>query len=90
MRTSAAKAVLFALTASVLAGCVSPEQIASYSEQQPGFQQVSSGTSLRSRNKETVWIQNADQAKAVYVPEGGALTIRSQGQTNFVAPANTK
>lgn len=45
---------------------------------------------LKSKLVESVGESNADQAKAVYVPEGGALTIRSQRQTNFVAPANPK
>ncbi|WP_425504187.1 TolC family protein [Roseibium litorale] len=65
MRLLEVKPILVAVSASLLAGCVSPEQIASYSGPQPGFEAVSSGTSSRSGNKETVWIQNADQAKAV-------------------------
>ncbi|MFB9174897.1 TolC family protein [Roseibium salinum] len=50
-------------TAVLLAGCVSQEQIAAYSDQYPGFQTVASGTAAASGQKETVWIQNAEQAR---------------------------
>ncbi len=65
MRRSLARFLLLGASAGLLAGCVSPEQVASYSGQKPGFQAVSSGTSLRTGNKETVWIENADQSRVV-------------------------
>ncbi len=65
MRRIPGKPLLCIASAALLAGCVSAEQVATYSEQKPGFRAVSAGASSRTGNKETVWIENADHSRAV-------------------------
>ncbi|WP_346906312.1 TolC family protein [uncultured Roseibium sp.] len=65
MRKAPVKPLVWVATAALLAGCVSAEQVATYSEAKPGFRAVSAGTSAGTGNKETVWIENAAQSKAV-------------------------
>ena len=48
----------------VLAGCVSDQDLAGYSATVAGFGVVSSAVSVSTKGKDTVWIQNRDQAKA--------------------------
>lgn len=58
--------VAFATSAALfLAGCVSDQQIAGYSARDAGFGPVAASVSIGTKGKDTVWIQNKDQAQAV-------------------------
>ncbi|WP_375588391.1 TolC family protein [Hoeflea alexandrii] len=47
-----------------LAGCVSDQEIAGFSAKDAGFSTVAASVSMGTKGKDTVWIQNKDQAKA--------------------------
>ncbi|MEQ8374384.1 MAG: hypothetical protein RID22_14920 [Roseibium aggregatum] len=53
MKTLAVKSLLLVASTDLLAGRVSPDQVASLSERQPGFLTVSSGASTCAGNEET-------------------------------------
>ncbi|MAW85508.1 MAG: copper resistance protein [Phyllobacteriaceae bacterium] len=48
-----------------LAGCVSDQELAGYSAKEAGFSVVAASVSRGTGGKDTVWIQNTDQARAV-------------------------
>ena len=58
-------AIVASSAALVLAGCVSSEELAGYSSRDAGFGVVAASVSIGTSGKDTVWIQNSDQAKAV-------------------------
>ncbi|SHN10033.1 TolC family protein [Roseibium suaedae] len=64
MTGKAKKLAAVTLLGALLSGCVSADQIDSYSAAEPGFASVAGETSRRMAGKSTVWIQNADQARA--------------------------
>ncbi len=49
----------------VATGCATNEQVAAYSLAAPGFLSVSAETAAATKGKQTVWIQNREQARAV-------------------------
>lgn len=57
-------ASLFAIAA-LLSGCVSAEQVAMYSAVDAGFANVKAESAAATRGKQTVWIQNREQASEV-------------------------
>ena len=48
----------------LLGGCVSPQEAARYADPAAGFTEVSAASAAALKGKETVWIQNREQARA--------------------------
>ncbi|MCB1383584.1 MAG: TolC family protein [Notoacmeibacter sp.] len=59
------KAATVAALAALLSGCVSADQVAMYSAVDAGFANVKAESAAATRGKQTVWIQNREQAGEV-------------------------
>ncbi|WP_422370831.1 TolC family protein [Hoeflea sp.] len=58
-------ACLISTLATVLAGCVTDDEIAGYAAEKPGFGVVAAAVSVSTNGKETVWVQNRQEATAI-------------------------
>lgn len=65
VRRGSKSALVSSCVALVLAGCVSDQDLAGYSAKDAGFSAVSAAVSVGTKGKDTVWVQNQQQAKAV-------------------------
>lgn len=57
--------LIVSVSAAFLSGCVTDQDLAGYSDRRAGFSTVSAAVSVGTKGKQTVWIQNQDQVKAV-------------------------
>lgn len=57
--------LITSVIAVVLSGCVTDQDLAEYSAKEAGFNTVSAAVSVSTKGKQTVWVQNQDQAREV-------------------------
>ena len=55
--------VMISAVSVLLTGCVSAEQAAIYSDREAGFSAVSAQASVATKGKQSIWIQNQEQAQ---------------------------
>jgi outer membrane protein TolC len=67
----------------LLGGCVSAQEAARYADPDAGFAQVSASTASALKGKETVWVQNSEQARET----AARVTSLVQGKTVGVETA---